>query len=130
MLARLLAAIFASLCCFSGCSDVRSKATAQINPAEAKELRILAAQIYKELRPKPTAEYLPIKPAKWPERFKKYRPLRAGLYTDGLALALVGDANSEEGLHIVPLTMDLAPARGRITYEKIQDGVYWYQLGK
>jgi hypothetical protein len=26
--------------------------------------------------------------------------------------------------------MELAPSRGHVVYEKIQDGVYWYRLGK
>lgn len=114
----------------AACADLRKEAVAKIDAAEAKELRIETAKIYKDLRGRYATEYIPLKPAAWPARFKKYKPKRVGLYPDGIALVLDGDATSEQGLHITPLTMDLAPTRGRIRYEKVQDGVYWYQLGK
>ena len=56
--------------------------------------------------------------------------MRVGLYNDGVVLAMEGDAATEQGLHILPIAMDLAPSRGRVTYERIQEGVYWYRLGK
>src|SRR5688572_3766707 len=113
-----------------GCADVRQTAVAQITPAEAKELRIVAAQLYKNYRLKPAPEFLPLKNSAWPARFKKFKPMRVGLYNDGVVLALEGDAATEQGLHILPIAMDLAPSRGRVTYERIQEGVYWYRLGK
>jgi|EndMetStandDraft_8_1072994.scaffolds.fasta_scaffold451099_2 hypothetical protein len=127
---RPVAFALAAVFLVSACADVRKNAVAQITPAEAKELRIVAAQLYKNYRLKPAPEFLPLKNSAWPPRFKKFKPMRVGLYNDGVVLALEGDAASERGLHILPIAMDLAPSRGRVTYEKIQDGVYWYQLGK
>jgi hypothetical protein len=129
VLSRLLFATAAVLLA-TACSDVRTVATTKITPEEAKELRIDASQLYKELRQKRTAEYLPVKPALWPDRFKKYKPLRVGLYRDGVALALDGNASGEQGIHITPIAMDLDPSATRIRYDRIQDGVYWYRLGK
>ena len=127
---RLLFAT-ATIALLSACSDRRKDAVAQITPEEAKALRIDASQLYKDIQEKRTAsEYYPIKPTLWPPRFKKYKPLRVGIYRDGIALALDGDASSEQGIHISPIAMDLAPTRGKVRYDKIQDGVYWYQLGK
>jgi hypothetical protein len=127
---RALVLVVAVLLFVGACSDARKNALAQITPAEAKELRIVAAQLYKEYRATPAPEYLPLKAKVWPARFKKYKPLRVGLYADGAVLVLEGDAETEQGIHIVPITMDLAPSRGRVTYERIQDGVFWYRLGK
>ncbi len=121
----------ATIAAVAACSDTRTEAVARITPEEAKELRIDASQLYKDLQEKRlTSQYLPLKPAVWPERFKKYKPLRVGLYRDGLALALEGSTSNEQGIHVTPIAMDLEPTRGRIEYEKIQDGVYWYRLGK
>jgi hypothetical protein len=126
---RLLAGVAgAALLC--GCSDPRKEAVAKITPAEAKELRIAASRLYLEARPRRAPEYVPAKPTAWPAPFQKYKPLRVGVYPDGVVLALQGDAGNEQGLHILPIAMELAPARGHVTYDKIQDGVYWYRLGK
>ena len=130
MVGRPVFFAIAAVILLSACADVRKDAVAQITPAEAKELRIVAAQLYKDYRLKPAPEYLPLKTAAWPPRLKKFKPMRIGLYNDGVVLALQGDAATEQGLHILPIAMDLAPSRGRVTYEKIQEGVYWYQLGK
>lgn len=129
MLARILL-VLATLFSVAACSDPRKDAIAQITPAEAKELRIAASQLYKETRAKRAPEYLPVRTTAWPARFKKYKPLRVGLYQDGVVLALQGDAATEQGIHILPVAMDLAPTRGRVSYERIQEGVYWYKLGK
>ena len=115
----------------AGCSDPRKETVDLITTAEAKALRIDASQLYKEIQEKRVvSEYFPLKPTVWPARFKKYKPLRVGVYRDGVALAIEGDAANEQGIHVTPIAMDLAPARGRVRYERIQDGVYWYRLGK
>ena len=114
----------------AGCSNPRKEASDLITPEEAKALRIDAGQVYKDIQEKRVAsEYVPLKPNVWPARFKKYKPLRVGLYRDGIALAIEGDAANEQGIHITPVAMDLAPSRGRVRYEKIQTGVYWYRFG-
>ena len=129
MFARICSlVVISNLLC--ACSDLRKDATAQITPEEAKELRIAAGKLYKDLRMHRAPDYLPVKPAVWPEQFKKYKPMRVGIYRDGIALALEGNAATEQGLHITPVAMDLEPSRGRVQYEKIRDGVYWYRLGK
>jgi hypothetical protein len=127
--ARLLF-LAVTLALLAACSDRRQDVVAKITPAEAKELRIAASQLYKEARAKRAPDYVPARANAWPERFKKYKPLRVGTYPDGVVLALEGDAATEQGIHILPVAMDLAPARGRVTYEKIQEGIYWYRLGK
>jgi hypothetical protein len=128
--ARSLFAAILTILLLCACSNVREAAVARITPAEAKELRIAASQAYKEFRAKRAPEFYPLKKSAWPARFTKYKPLRVGLYQDGVVLALEGDASTEQGIHILPIAMDLAPSRGRVKYEKIQEGVYWYQLGK
>ena len=129
MVPRLFAACVVLLL-LGACSNARRDVEAKITPEEAKELRFAASQLYKEVRAKRAPEYLPVKPAKWPARFKKYKPLRIGLYRDGVVLALEGNDAREQGIHILPVAMDLAPGKSRVKYEKIQEGIYWYQLGK
>src|SRR5688500_4724694 len=125
---RLLFAC-ATMAFLCACADLRKDAVAKITPEEAKELRISARQLYKEVRAKRAPDYVPLKTTAWPARFKKYKPLRVGLYRDGVVLALEGNAAAEQGIHILPVAMDLASG-GRVKYEKIQEGVYWYRLGK
>ena len=129
MLGRTLAAC-ALILLLVACSDSRKDIAARITPEEAKELRLDAGRLYKELREKRAPEFLPVRPPRWPARFKKYKPMRVGVYRDGVVLALEGDALAEQGIHILPVAMDLAPTRGRVKYDKIQEGIYWYQLGK
>jgi hypothetical protein len=119
--------VLAALC---ACSDSRHAAARKITPAEAKELRLQAARFYLDFRGRGAPEYVSLKPSLWPEAFKKLRPLRVGIYIDGVALAMEGNAATEQGIHIVPIAMDLMKPRGSVHYEKIQDGVYWYRLGK
>lgn len=115
----------------SACSDLRKDTVGKITAEEAKDLRLDAAKLYIEYRKILGAEYIPLKPAAWPESFKKYKPLRVGMYRDGVALALDGAAPTEQGIHVVPSSMEAAPiSSGRITYDRIQDGVFWYRMEK
>ena len=115
----------------AGCSDRRKDAVARITSAEARELRGVADILFNDLRKKRVAsEYFPLKTAVWPEPIKKLKPLRVGLYPDGLALALEGDASNEQGIHVLANGMEFQSKRSRVRYERLQDGVYWYQIGK
>lgn len=126
-----VALIFTCLGLLSACSDLRKDVVGKITPKIAKDLRLEAAKLYIEYRKILGAEYIPLKPAAWPESFRKYKPLRIGMYRDGIALALEGAAPMEQGIHVVPSSMGSAPASsGRITYDRIQDGVYWYRMEK
>lgn len=126
-----VALIFTCVVLLSACSDLRKDAVGKVTAQEAKDLRLDSAKLYIEYRKILGAEYIPLKPTAWPESFKKYKPLRVGMYRDGVALVLEGAAPTEQGIHVVPSSMESAPtSSGRITYDRIQDGVYWYRMEK
>jgi hypothetical protein len=85
-----------------------------------------AARIYKQLYASPGTTYVPLKPSLWPGSFKKLKPLRVGVYPNGFALALDGVADSETGIHVVPLGLNTAPTSAHAQYELLFEGVYWY----
>jgi hypothetical protein len=112
------------------CTQPRERVTTQITPESAKELRLEAAKLYKQLRASPAPEYIPLKKNVWPAAFVRLSPERVGLYRDGVALAMEGNASTEKGVHIVPQGMEFSPPTGRARYEKLQEGIFWYSLGK
>jgi hypothetical protein len=114
----------------AACSDSRAKARAQLDPGHTSELRRDATRVYEEFLAKTGVDFIALKTTQWPESFKRFAPLRVGIYRDGVALALEGNASAEKGLHILPLQMNAIAPTGRAQYERMGEGVYWYALGK
>jgi hypothetical protein len=114
----------------AACSDSRAKARAQLDPGHTSELRRDATRVYEEFLAKTGVDFIALKTTQWPESFKRFGPLRVGIYRDGVALALEGNASAEKGVHILPLQMNAISPTGRAKYERMGEGVYWYALGK
>ena len=121
--------VFVSLLAAS-CSDTRHQARARLDASIASVLRQDAARVYEEFLEKTGADFIALKTTQWPDSFKRFAPLRVGIYRDGVALALEGNASAEKGIHIFPLGKDPTPRIGRTKYEQLECGVYWYALGK
>lgn len=114
---------------FTGCSnDPIGDARARLSGVNVAALRLDAAKIYKQLHAAPGPEFIALMPKKWPDSFKKLSPLRVGVYRDGFAFALGGEADSEWGLHVFPTGMNQVRATGSGRFEKLADGVFWYSL--
>ena len=111
------------------CDTPRSQVLAQLRKTNAAELRTDAARLHTQLLHTPDQEYIPVKSNWWTERIRKLKPLRVGLYRDGLAIALREEPGFEYGLHIIPQGVARIPTPSPyIQYEPIEDGVFAYTL--
>lgn len=113
----------------TACDSPRTEVLARFHKTNATELRIDAARLHTQLLHTPDQDYLPLKSNWWTERIRKLKPLRVGLYRDGLAIALREEPGFEYGLHIIPQSVARTPSLSPyIQYERIADGVYSYTL--
>ena len=115
----------------TACGDPRTDTLARLQTANASALRIDVARFHTQFFQTPDQDYLPLKSNWWSESVRKLKPLRVGLYRDGLAVALREEPGCEFGLHIVPQGVARPPSPSPfVEYERIEDGVYWYTLKK
>ena len=120
--------LLAALLC-TACDSPRDDATRRLRNVAVADLQTDAARLHTQFFAAPSQDYFPLKPEQWPESTKKLRPLRIGLYRDGLAIALREEPGVEFGLHIVPRGVPEPPAPTPYThYERLEEGVYWYTL--
>lgn len=113
----------------AACDNPRAEVLKRLRKADAAELRTDAARLHTQLLHAPDQDYLPLKSNWWTERIRKLKPLRVGLYRDGLAIALREDPGSEYGLHITPQSVSKIPSPSQyIRYDRIEDGIYSYTL--
>lgn len=113
----------------TACGSPRSDAVARLRKANTAELRIDVARFHTQFFQTPDQDYLPLKSNWWSVSVRKLKPLRVGLYRDGLAVALREEPGFEFGLHIVPQSVTRPPGPSPyIQYERIEDGIYWYTL--
>ena len=115
-----------------GCGDRRPRAERSLRKGEAEQLRHDAARLYKEFysrhgRP----DFNEVWYKDWPRSFQKLAPRHVGAYLQGFSIALKTGHQREEGLFVVPESMDIEPrAESGVSYRKIADGVYWYTFGE
>ena len=65
----------------------------------------------------------------WSWSFQQLEPKRITAYPDGFALCLESKGDSESGLYVIPLGMEVEPkATAWASYEKISDGIFWYSF--
>ncbi len=92
-----------------------------------KQLRTDAARVYKDVFASSAPEFTSVRSNQWPASFQRFSPVHVGAFADGIALALTDEGELEAGLYIVPLAMDLTPAdTPHATFERLDDGVFWY----
>jgi hypothetical protein len=111
----------------AGCSQPQSEARERLGKVDTKQLRLDAARLYNQLHAGPGPEFVALKPARWPESFKKLQPIRVGCYGDGFAFVFSGTQGSESGIHVQPTGMDKVPHGTHLRYERLEEGVYWFQ---
>lgn len=128
-LVKILAIVLAvalAACERSPLADAR----ARVELANVEQIRYEAARIYKQVHAIPGPEYVVLKPAQWPGSFKTLKPMRVGVYRDGFAFALGGEADKEWGIHIVPTGMASKRPAAAAKFEKLAEGAYFYALGQ
>jgi hypothetical protein len=111
----------------AGCSKPQDDARARLSGVDSGQLRMEAARLYKQLHASPGAEFAALKPAQWPPTFRKLGPTRIGCYRDGFAFVFSSAAGVETGVHVQPLGMDKMPKATMTRYERIEEGIYWFQ---
>jgi hypothetical protein len=122
----LLTAVFL----FAGCErDVRPEAERTLQSIGVTTLRREAATFYKDFFTAPEGRYFVPNVDKCPPSFRSFNPIRVRAYPDGFAIALDESHGVEQGLYVVPLSMDDQPRAGRSAeFEKIAEGVYWFRF--
>ena len=113
----------------AACDNPRAEVLARLHKSNSAELRTDAARLHTQHLHTPDMDYLPLKSNWWTERIRKLKPLRVGLYRDGLAVALRQEPGFEYGLHIIPQGVARTPSPSpHIEYQRVEDGVYSYTL--
>ena len=126
---RLLPVLAALLLLVSCGDDSRRNAERTLRETGATELRRDAAAFYKNLFVSSSARYFLPRPDKCPPSFQRFKPLRVRGYPDGFAIAIRERRGLEEGFYVIPLGMDHTPGESRSShFQKIEDGLYWYQF--
>ena len=96
---------------------------------DAVQLRKEAAIFYKNIFAEHRQTITMVSPQYWSNSFKRLEPQRITAYPDGFAFCLEIVGDTESGLYVVPLGMDLEPASTSwASYEKIADGIFWYSF--
>ena len=121
--------IFISSLLLVGCSDARARAKDALKRVDKKQLRKDAATFYKNIFAEHRKTITTVNPQYWSRAFSQLRPLRITAYPDGFAFCLEAAGDSESGLYIVPLGMELEPKATRwATFEKLSEGIYSYSF--
>lgn len=126
---RAILLVACALVCV-GCADPRGRAEGVLRKGGAQPLRREAALLYKEMyaasgRP----DFVEISFKKWPESFRKLRPIHVGAYRDGFTIAMRTHDGGESGLYVVPESMDYEPkAAPGVSFEKLAEGIFWFRF--
>jgi hypothetical protein len=115
---------------FSGCSEPRDEAKARLRGVNVAQLRFEVGRVLKNLHSGRGPEFIALKPAFWPTAFRQLHPVRIGCYRDGLAFVFAGEASNESGLHVQPPGMDRMPKAALTKYERLQEGIFWFETSK
>jgi hypothetical protein len=116
--------------CAAGCApDLKAEAQQQLSQIGAKELRIDAARIYKDVFAGRAPAFEEVRPAVWPASFQAFHPHHVGAAPDGISLSLARSREGESGLYIVPWQMERVPAAtSHASFQPLAEGIYWYSF--
>lgn len=111
-----------------GCVDSTQTASKRLDVVDVEALRRESGRLNRDFFAAPGFEFIGLKQSLWPKTLAQLKPLRVTLYRDGAAVALGGDAGSDEwGLFVVPEGFEKAPPDTRtIRYSKLREGVFYY----
>jgi hypothetical protein len=115
---------------FSACSEPRDDARSRLKNVDVSQLRFDASRVLKNLHSSRGPEFIAIKPALWTPTFRQLQPVRICCYRDGLAFVFNGTASNESGLHVQPFGMDRMPKAALTKYERLQEGIFWFETTK
>ena len=123
---KIFACMVAAAVC--GCGDSRQTASNRLSAVDVDSLRKESGRLNRDHFAAPGFEFIGLKQSLWPKTFAQLKPLRVTLYRDGAAVALGGDAGSDEwGVFVVPQGFEKAPPDTRtIRYSKLREGVFYY----
>ncbi len=112
-----------------GCSDSRGRAKDALKRVKPEQLRKDVAHYYKDIFAEHRKTIATVNQQYWSGAFMKLSPQRVTAYPDGFAFCLEVMGDTESGLYIVPLGMDVEPKPTPwATFEKLSEGIYWYSF--
>ena len=112
-----------------GCSDPRGRAMKTMQQFKAEQLRKDCAVFYKNIFAEHRQTSAVVNQQYWSYSFQQLAPKRITAYADGFALCLEAKGDSESGLYVIPLGMEVEPKpTAWASYEKISDGIFWYSF--
>lgn len=112
----------------AACSDPESVVRGRLKTSDVEALRRESGRLNRDYFAVPGLEFFAVKQAIWPKTFRELKPLRVTVYKDGAALAMGGDAGTNEwGVFVAPAGLTTAPPTTRtIRYRPLGDGVFFY----
>ncbi len=124
--------ILLSFLMLEACGGRREQVTRTLDEVGTAVVREDAARLYKQFFGGSGNAFAVIPAAAWPSSFQRFRPRRVGAYPDGFSLALTTDADTEEGLFVIPLHFEARVPRAAADarFERLGEGVYWYAFSR
>lgn len=116
----------------AACTRGRERAERTLREIGPTVLREEGALLYKEQFGGRGAGFAVVPEALWPRSFRGFQPRRVGAYADGFSLALETDADTEQGVFVVPSHFELRTPTGvgEARFERLAEGVYWYGFSR
>ena len=112
------------------CRGGRATAERALESVDVEALRREAAVLYKQTQGARGAGFVIVGKAQWPPTFRGLAPVRVGSYPDGFSIALRTDADTEQGLYVIPLEFARpSPTETKgARFERLAEGVFWYEF--
>lgn len=119
---------FPVLLVLASCSDPEAVVRGRVKASNVDALRRESGRLNRDFFAVPGLDFFAVKQAIWPKTFRELKPLRVTVYKDGAALAMGGDAGTNEwGVFVVPPGLTHTPPPTRtIRYRTIGEGVFFY----
>ena len=121
--------IFIFTLLLAACSDSRGRAMKTIKQMKQDQLRKDCALFYKNIFAEHRKTIAMVNQAYWSNSIAQLHPEKVTAYPDGFALCLESTGDSESGLYVIPLGMEVEPkATAWASYEKLSEGIFWYSF--
>jgi hypothetical protein len=122
---RVLYGILFSFLLISACKDARRDALSILNTQSATRLREDA----RLLAAKSGGTAFEVAPELLPASFRAFAPVVVRYYEPGYGILVTKWISHETGIYVLPTASIYQPqSTPNVRYEKISDGVYWYEM--
>ena len=113
----------------AGCSDSRGRAIKAVKRMKEDQLRKELAVYYKNIFAEHRKTIATMSQQYWSYSISQLHPEKVTAYPDGFAICLESTGDSESGLYVIPLGMEVEPKpTAWASYEKLSEGIFWYSF--